>query len=177
MQNIIKACKKQKRSAQQELYKHFYAYALNICVHYSKDVSEAKDMMHEGFYNVFRRIDNYKADTPFKLWLRRVMINAAIDYHRKYYKNIVSMEKIPEISAPSTVFDNMEFDDLLRLIQHLSPKYRIVFNLYIMEGFSHKEIAERLDISIGTSKSNLARAKMRLQEMVASAGILKNKIK
>ena len=177
MQKIIKACKKQKRSAQRELYKSFYAYAMNICVHYANDTAEAKDIVHEGFMTVFKRIDNYKEYTPFKFWFRRVMINAAIDFHRKYHKNVVSLEKLPEIETTANVFDDLAMDELLRLVQGLSPKYRIVFNLYIMEGFSHKEIAERLDISVGTSKSNLSRAKLKLQEAVKCNEIFRKRLK
>ncbi len=167
LQKLIKACKNQKRSSQQELYKMYYSYALNICVHYARDLSEAKDMAHEGFLNVFKRIDNYKEHTPFELWLRRVMINAAIDYHRKYHKNVINLEVVQKIESTSNVFDDLGFDELLKMIQQLTPRYRLVFNLYIMEGFSHKEIAERLEISVGTSKSNLARAKIKLQGMVS----------
>lgn len=165
---LIQACLKKDRRSQKELYRLFYAYGINVCLHYSNNLEDAKDIFNDGFFKALTSLDQYNQTLPFKAWLRRILINTAIDYHRKYHKNVFTMEIVPE-NEPFTTesgFDNLAMDDLLAMIQQLTPMYRLVFNLYILEGMKHQEIAEQLKISVGTSKSNLLRAKAKLREMV-----------
>lgn len=165
---LISACLKKDRGAQERLYKLFYAYALNICLHYANGREEAKDIMNEGFFRAFDRLDRYNPQRSFKGWLRRLLINTAIDFHRKYNQNHskIEMIKLPEPAVEADSFSKLALDDLLAMVQRLSPMYRLVFNLYILEGLSHIEIAERLEISVGASKSNLSRAKQNLRNML-----------
>lgn len=166
---LIRRCRKQDRQAQEELYRHFYAYALNICLHYAQDTEEAKDILNEGFFRVFDRLHQYDLNRSFKGWLRRLLINVAIDYHRRYHGRQALLEIMPtnEPRVAADSFSQLAMDDLLAMVQRLSPMYRLVFNLYIMEGLTHPEIATRLGISVGASKSNLSRAKQKLREMLA----------
>lgn len=165
---LIKACIRKDQQAQERLYRLFYAYAMNICLHYANGREEAKDILNEGFFKVFERLGQYNPQLSFKGWLRRLLINTAIDFHRKYNYRQATIENLnmaePAVHAVS--FARLALDDLLNMVQQLSPMYRLVFNLYILEGFTHQEIADQLGISIGTSKSNLARAKENLRNMI-----------
>jgi RNA polymerase sigma-70 factor (ECF subfamily) len=167
--SLIAACRHQERHAQEELYRLFYAYATTVCLHYAGNREEARDIMQEGFFLVFKQLDKYDGRRPFKPWLRRVLINAAIDHHRKYNKSArtIALANAPEPPASSdTGFDQLALDDLLRMVQQLSPGYRMIFNLFVVEGFSHREISERLDITVSASKSNLSRAKQHLRDLI-----------
>lgn len=169
LQRLIRRCRRQDRQAQEQLYRHFYAYAMNICLHYSRDAEEAKDILSEGFFRAFDRLHQYDLQRSFKGWLRRVLINVAIDYHRRHHTTRPLLEIVPtnEPLVEGDSFSQLALDDLLAMVQRLSPMYRLVFNLYIMEGLTHPEIADRLGISVGASKSNLSRAKQKLREMLA----------
>lgn len=170
--SLLQACMKKDRNSQRELYRLFYAYGMNICLHYSKNKEEAQEILNEGFYKVYENLGKWNPALPFKGWLRRLLINVAIDYYRRYHRNRPVMEIMfqNEPSATSnTGFDQLALDDLLAMIQQLSPMYRLVFNLYILEGYKHEEIAEELGISPGASKSNLSRAKEKLRQMIATA--------
>jgi RNA polymerase sigma factor (sigma-70 family) len=167
---LLQGCLKKDHGSQKELYRLFYAYSMNICLHYSKDREEAKDIMNEGFYKVFENLDKYDPALSFKGWLRRLLINVAIDFYRRHHRNRPVMEIMPQnepAASYATGFDQLALDDLLAMIQELSPMYRLVFNLYVLEGFKHEEIAEQVGISVGASKSNLSRAKEKLQQMIA----------
>ena len=145
-----------------------------MCLRYAADIDEAKDFTHDGFIKVFEKIKNFKHTGSFEGWIRRIIINNTIDYHRKKSKMNLDYEK-------AYVFDNVTDDNeedlgkiefrsltaekIIDLIQDLTPGYRIVFNLYVIEEYTHKEIAEILSISIGTSKSNLAKAKEKIKKM------------
>jgi RNA polymerase sigma-70 factor (ECF subfamily) len=170
LRSLLQACMKKDRNSQKELYRLYYAYGMNICLHYSKDREEAKEILNDGFYKVFENLDKYDPALSFKGWLRRLLINVAIDYYRRYHRNRPVMEIMTETepaTAFATGFDQLALDDLLGMVQRLSPMYRLVFNLYVMEGFKHEEIAEQVGISVGASKSNLSRAKDKLQQMIA----------
>lgn len=169
--SLIAACRRQERNAQQELYRRFYAYGTTVCLHYAGNREEARDIMQEGFFLVFKQLDKYDDRRPFKPWLRRVLINAAIDHHRKYKKSArtIALANSPEpVVSSGTGFDQLALDDLLLMVQQLSPGYRMVFNLYVVEGFSHREISERLDITVSASKSNLSRAKQHLRKAIVT---------
>lgn len=171
---LLRSCLKKDRNSQKELYRLYYSYAMNVCLHYSKNREEAQEILNDGFYKVFENLDKYDPALSFKGWLRRLLINTAIDYYRRYHRNRPVMEVMTDQEPSATFatgFDQLALDDLLALVQRLSPMYRLVFNLYVLEGFKHEEIAEQVGISVGASKSNLSRAKEKLQGMIVGTTI------
>lgn len=173
VQLLIEGCRRGNRASQLKLYEHFYSYGLSISLRYSKNREEALEILNDSFLKAFLKIDQYDSDLPFKPWLRRILINSSIDYHRKYSRLNETLEVTPttEVATASYNFalDNLEFEDLIVVLQKLSPAYRLVFTLYVIEGFKHQEIAEKLNIGIGTSKSNLAKARMKLKSILQSS--------
>lgn len=173
IQLLIEGCRRGNRASQLKLYEHFYSYGLSITLRYSKNREEALEILNDSFLKAFLKIDQYDSDLPFKPWLRRILINSSIDYHRKYSRLNETLDIKPssELATASYNFalDNLEFDDLIIVLQKLSPAYRLVFTLYVVEGFKHQEIAEKLNIGIGTSKSNLAKARMKLKSILQSS--------
>lgn len=154
------------RKAQEVLYKLYYSYGMSICLRYTATRDEAKEILHDGFMILFSTPEKFDPSQPFKPWFRRVLVNLCINFFKKQQKQIhqTGFEFIPESndSQPSAL-DVMQYDELVKLIHGLPPSYRTVFNLYVLDGFSHEEIAGMLEISIGTSKSNLSRAKEKLR--------------
>ena len=168
---LIRACIKGDRRSQEKLYKKFYAYAMGICLRYSKDREEAEEILNDGFLKIFARLEQQRNLDAFKGWLRKTMIHTAIDYYRKHQKHhshldIVSIKKESKQADSLSMLSSKE---ILSMVQKLTPGYRMVFVLYAIEGFKHPEMAQKLDISVGTSKSNLAKARARLRQMLASA--------
>ena len=170
IQLLIEGCRRENRASQLRLYEHFYSYGLSITLRYSKNREQALEILNDGFLKAFLKINQYDSDLPFKPWLRRILINASIDYHRKYSRLEHTLETPPPSEISSATYnyalDNLEFDDLIKVLQQLTPAYRLVFTLYVVEGFSHQDIAEKLNINIGTSKSNLAKARMKLRNIL-----------
>lgn len=170
--HILEGCKQDIRSSQEQLYKIFYNYGLTICLHYTQTPEEAKEILNDGFMKVFSHIKQfeYNPKQPFKAWLRRILINAAIDHyrhHKKHYFN-TDVENIPEevdLGDPGIV-SKLSYDEIMLLVQKLSPAYQMVFILHTVEGYKHPEIAKKLGISTGASKSNLAKAKKKLKMMI-----------
>jgi RNA polymerase sigma factor (sigma-70 family) len=168
MHLLIQGCKRNDRDSQRLLYQHYYAYALSICVRYSRNIHEAKEVVNDGFMKVFGKIDQYNAESPFKGWLRRIMINASIDQYRKELRH---QKKDPienahkAFSQPQAITD-LSHEELIGLVQKLTPGYRAVFNLFVIDGFTHEEISKLLNISTGTSKSNLLKARENLRKML-----------
>jgi len=162
---LLKGCQKGNRNSQNRLYELYYAYGMSICLRYSKTKEEAVEILNDGFIKIFTKVDKYTKGLSFKGWLRRIMINSAIDYFRKnerhYHSVDISYAKNEEINEAA--LDAIAEKEILNAIQSLPPSYRIVFNLHAIEGFKHEEIAEQLDISVGTSKSNLAMARSKLK--------------
>ena len=171
LQTIIAGCRKGKESSQMELYRKFYGYGMTICLGYARSRESALEMLNDGFLKVFTKIDRYDAKMPFKPWLRRVMVNSAIDHYRKY--ELVEKEDAwtpePHPATYNEALDRLEFEDLLTVVRRLPPGYHVVFNLYVLEGLSHADIAGKLGISIGTSKSNLAKARKKIKELLSSS--------
>lgn len=167
MRLLLEGCKKNDRESQRLLYQHYYAYAISICIRYCRSIEEAKEILNDGFMKVFQKIDQHETELSFKAWLRRIMIHTAIDYYRKeskhYYHSDVSENKNIE-SASGNALDELSHSELIAMIQQLSPAYRAVFNLHVIDGYTHEEIAEILNISTGTSKSNLAKARENLRK-------------
>lgn len=168
-QKIIEGCINGKSKAQQELFNHFADEMFGVCLYYSPNRSDAEDTLHEGFLKVFQNIKSFKGEGSFKGWIRRILVNTALEKFRKknrlYLLDDQPFNPVEDFSS-SDIISDLSADDLIKLIQELTPQYRMVFNLYALEGLSHKEIAEKLNISEGTSKSNLARARVILQNKV-----------
>lgn len=148
---------------------------MSVCLRYAPTREGALEVVNDGFLKIFTRLDQYDPAQPFKGWLRRIMINAAIDHYRQevrhhYHEDIEQAGQT--IAAESAdAFSQLAHEDLMALIQRLSPAYRLVFNLYVMDGFTHEEIAGQLGISVGASKSNLARARENLRLMLKNINI------
>ena len=174
VKQLIKQCVKEDRKSQKFLYEYFYGKMLAVCMRYATDYSEAQDILHEGFIKVFAKLKSFKNEGSFEGWIRRIIVNSAIDYVR-------SKKKLTFDSEEKSIIDNIKDEDdalieektfskikaelIIELIQKLSPAYKTVFNLYVLEDYSHKQVAEALGISEGTSKSNLAKAKQKLREL------------
>ncbi|MBL6449025.1 sigma-70 family RNA polymerase sigma factor [Fulvivirga sp. 29W222] len=165
---LIEGCKSKNRESQRMLYKHYYGYAMSICVRYAQDHEEAREILNDAFMKVFAKIDMYDSKRSFKGWLRRIMINTAIDHFRAnkkhYYHADITEGHDQQVSVD--VIDDMSHNDILELVQRLSPMYRTVFSLYVIDGYNHEEIAKQLGISVGTSKSNLSKARANLRKML-----------
>ena len=171
---LIAGCIRQDRSCQEALYKRFYGKMMGVSLRYARNRDEASDMLQEGFIKVFTSIRNFEGKGSFEGWIRRIVVNTAVDHLRrnKHEYMIVSTVyaregEIPdlgdELDEDNNLLDLSE-EQILVAVQQLSPAYRTVFNLYVLENFSHKEIAEQLNISEGTSKSNLAKARFQLKK-------------
>lgn len=143
-----------------------------ICRRYGISDFDASDVLNNGFLKVFNHIDRYNSDKPFKTWLGRIMTNTAIDHYRSNLKfsNHDDVDEYEGLPIAPGVYEQLAYKDLLALIKNLSPAYRTVFNLFAIDGFTHEEIAELLNISIGTSKSNLFKARQKLQEKLLVLG-------
>ncbi|HEY9114217.1 MAG TPA: RNA polymerase sigma factor [Bacteroidales bacterium] len=169
-QEIINGCLKRKRKAQKILFEKYHASLMGICLRYAKNKSEAEDILLIGFTRIFQKIESYSAAGSFEGWLRRIVINVAIDNFRKNKKNYY-FETLEESSYSSEyadyVPDTFAIEDILKTIQSLPNGYRMVFNLYAIEGYSHKEIAEMLGFSESTSKTQYLKARKKLQSMLA----------
>lgn len=166
---LLEGCRKSDRLSQELLYRQFYSYAMSVCLRYTRDKDEAIEILNDGFLKVFTKSELYDPDKSFKAWLRRIMINTALDYYRQNVKHYYheGIEEAGNIADRASAADNnITYEELIGLVQQLSPAYRTVFNLYVIDGYSHEEIAEHLDISTGTSKSNLARAREQLKKML-----------
>ncbi|RYE32710.1 MAG: sigma-70 family RNA polymerase sigma factor [Sphingobacteriaceae bacterium] len=167
--DVIQGCLLGHRKAQETLYKLFAAKMLGVCMRYATDKMEAEDMLQNGFIKVFGKINDYKGEGSFEGWIRRIMVHSAIEYYRKHHKmmQLVDMETSGAAETVNAAAANsLEAKDLLAMIQTLPPGYRMVFNMYAIEGYSHKEIGEVMNISEGASKSQLSRARTILKEMV-----------
>lgn len=154
------------RKCQELLYKQFYSYGMSICLRYTSNREEAVEVLNDAYMKVFLNIDQYDQEKPFTSWFRRILINTAINYHKKHLKhNHGSLEKIQEPPVlQQNVLDELNYQEVVKVIQTLPLAYRTVFNLYVIEGYTHEEIATMLHISIGTAKSNLFRARAALRK-------------
>lgn len=170
LEQIIKDCSKGKSKAQELLYREFAPKMLGVCLRYSNNKSEAEDTLQDGFIKVFQSIKSYKFKGSFEGWIRRVMVNTALEKFRKS-KNMQVVDEVWE-PDPDTDSDegiqnaNIPLDALLNMIQELPDRYQMVFSLYVLDGYTHNEISEVMSITIGTSKSNLARGRAILKQKV-----------
>jgi RNA polymerase sigma factor (sigma-70 family) len=172
--DLMEGCKAGNRKMQELLYKQTASKMLAVCMRYAKDHMEAEDSLQMGYIKIFQKISEYRGEGSFEGWMRRIMVNTAIESYRKNIKsmNVVSIDE--SFEQPSTGFDlnRLGMQDLMKIIQNLADGYRMVFNMYAIEGYSHKEIAELLGITEGASKSQLSRARAILkQEITKMEGI------
>jgi len=168
--DLIKGCISSDRRMQEELYRRFSPRMYAVCLRYAGNAEEAEDILQEGFIKVFKKMDSFRNEGSFEGWIRRIFVNTAIEHFRrkKYLLPVTEKEENTIEGKYTSVLDELGAKDILALIQELSPGYRTVFNMYVVEGYTHKEIADQLGISEGTSKSQLSRAKVILQDMVRS---------
>jgi len=167
-QELIKGCIRRDPTAQRRLYDTFSPKMYAICCRYVKDSMEAEDVLVTAFTKILERIDQYKGEGSFEGWIRRVVVNEALTYLRRNRNMYVETELEAADREPdyNTISDHLEAEDLLSIIQQLPSGYRMVFNMYAIDGYSHKEIAEQLNISENTSKSQLSRARVHLQKIL-----------
>ena len=166
LHSTIQACKNDDPSAQRKLFDYMYEYGMNVASRYGNTLGESEDIANEGFYKVLKNIKKYNPKIPFLVWVRRVVINCAIDAYRKS-KNRELENNRHNVFQWNEGLLEMERDYLLNMVRSLPSQYKMVFNLHTIEGFTHEEIAKKLNISRGTSKSNLAKAKKKLREMLS----------
>ncbi|WP_066757615.1 RNA polymerase sigma factor [Crocinitomix algicola] len=173
LKEIVDGCIRGKRKFQKQLFEMFYGKMMSVCYRYAKDADEAQDMVQNGFIKVFKKLDVYNFEGSLEGWIRRIMVNTAIDQIRKNKRDpfliddeerVQDFEEDPPFSVEEDeYYAKLKAETAIEAISELSPAYRMVFNMYVIEGFTHKEIAEYLGISEGTSKSNLAKAKQKLR--------------
>ncbi len=170
LENILTECKNGNVLHQELLYKHFYGYALSICRLYTYSNDDAVSILNDSFLKVFSSIKKkgYNNNIPFKNWLRRILINTAIDNYRKNVKHYyhLEIENEEDIYTDNSVIDDLTIKDILKLLDQLPEMHRIVFNLYEIQGFNHKEISEKLTIGESTSRVFLTRAKKKLRILI-----------
>tara|TARA_Y100000589_G_scaffold317298_1_gene343202 strand:+ start:134300 stop:134866 length:567 start_codon:yes stop_codon:yes gene_type:complete len=170
---LVKACIKGNEKAQYAFYKKFYGKMMAVCKRYARDDDEAKDIFHEAMMKVFNNLPKYQFNGSLEGWVRRIMVNTSIDWYRKNKNTFGFTDDEQQLEDTNIAIDDMvnsdfNVQDIMKAIQQLTPAYKAVFNLYVIEGYSHKEIAEMLNVNIGTSKSNLAKAKQKLQKLLAN---------
>lgn len=167
-QQIIDGCLKHDRKAQRELYDKYSRLMLGLCMRYASDKTEAEDMLQEALVQAYFHIADYKGNGPFGGWLRTLTVNTAINYYKRNikYRSAVELDNYVVCDDMESSFDDCQFtsDELYGVLNELPAGYRMVFNLYAIEGYKHKEIAERLNIDVGTSKSQYSRAKSLIKE-------------
>jgi len=180
LKNIIKGCLAGNRRDQELLYRRHASRLYAVCLQYSATDDEARDILQDGFIKIFENLVHYKHEGSFEGWMRRIIVNTALEKYRGKHTlyRVDDIELIPELDAEpyNEDYTGLEATDLLDIIRELPPKYRMVFNLFAIEGYSHKEISKMVNISEGTSKSNLSRARVILQRKVTAYTGIKKRI-
>ncbi|WP_225975100.1 RNA polymerase sigma factor [Anseongella ginsenosidimutans] len=171
LDKLIAGCRQGERKAQKKLYELFAPKMYAVCLRYAGSPEDAQDILQNGFIKMFRKLNDFRGEGSFEGWLRRIMVTTSIEQYRKT-ASMQPLQTIDEhlserLSDQQTVLDRIHAEELLKLIERLSPGYRAVLNMHLIEGFSHKEIASMLGITEGTSKSQLARARNILRQMIA----------
>ena len=179
LSKIIERCKSQDRKAQKELYDVYSPVLFGICIRYSKSSTDAEDILQEGFVKIFTKINNFKGDGSFEGWMRRIIVNTAIShYHKnKKHNDNYDITEINETDVDGYSYNSDEYtkEELLSVIDNLPAGYKMVFNLYAIEGYKHKEIGEMLNINANTSKSQYSRAKEKIREKLNQISTIKIK--
>ena len=168
LEKVVKRCSRGDLKAQEHLYKKFYGYVLSISLRFSSSRDNALEIANDSFLKIFNNIGSFQAEKEFKAWVRRIVVNTAIDYYRKEKKNIaeISIDETFSEFDDESVLDKMNAEEIIKLINSLPMQYRYTFTLFEIEGFTHDEIAQQLGITPGTSRSNLTRAKKLLRQMI-----------
>lgn len=168
--HLIQSCIEGDRNAQSSMYELFAPKMLAVCMRYSKNREEAEDILQDGFVQAFRSLHTFKFAGSFEGWIRKIMVYTALASYRTKSKMhaVISIDSIPEIEVMNNddVISQLGKKELLKMVQALPPMYRMIFNLYVFEGLKHREIAKKLGVSEGTSKSNFFDAKVILQKAV-----------
>ena len=179
-EHIIHGCIVAKRESQKEFYQLFYGFAMGICLRYCTNNDEAMEVVNDSFLKIFKKLPGFKPvcniyEASLKGWIKTIVINTSIDHYRKNNKHHFFtdiQESHAEMQGPvESTIDKMSFKEIMQIVQQLSPVYKAVFNLFVIDGFTHKEIAAQLHITTGTSKSNLSKAKANIQKMLKEATI------
>lgn len=181
-QDIIEGCRRNNRSLQEHLYKKYYSLFLKLCARYAKDMYDAEQLMQDSFLKIFNHMGDYSGKGSFEGWMRRIVVNTCLDYLKsKYLKNAMQLH-FPNEMAESATFstnnnalDKIAMKDLLGIIQTLPPMSRTVFNLFVFEGYSHKEIGKILEMSEGTSQWHVNNARKNLQQKIQANQLTENK--
>ena len=179
LEETIRKCASGDRKAQTALYNYFASKMYGVCLRYSKDAGEAEDNLQDGFIRVFTKIGQFGFKGSFEGWMRRIMVNTSLEKFRKnnLLYPVEDMMGFENVQVQEETISAISADDLMKIIQELPPRYRMVFNLYAIEGYSHQEIAKLMNINEGTSKSNLSRARVILQKKVIDEfGLEKNTV-
>ena len=172
LNEVINQCIRKEKEGQELFFKHFYGKMMAVCSRYSRDRDEAQDILQDAFMKVFDNLQKYKVTGSIEGWVRRIFTNTAIDHYRKQKNkyNLEEDEKVAdensyynELEENDSVYSKIKPNDILEAMEQLSPAYKMVFNLYAIENHTHQEVAEILDINIGTSKSNYAKAKAKVK--------------
>ncbi|MCH2235936.1 MAG: RNA polymerase sigma factor [Crocinitomicaceae bacterium] len=174
-EQLVNKCVSGKVSAQKTFYEKFARKMMGVCLRYAASYEEAQDVLQDGFIKVFNNLDRYQNKGSLEGWVRRIMVNTSLDAYRKNKKHQqdVSMDDVSYlVEDKGYIIENIQADDLLKLVQSIPEGYRVVFNLYAIEGYSHKEIAERLGVTESTSKSQYSRAKKLLRQMLIENNIV-----
>lgn len=168
LKEVLNGCRKKRSAAQKRLFEQYYGFAMSICLRYAANKTEAEEMLNDGFIKVFDKIDYYDPAKSFEAWLRTVIVRTSIDYYRKNHKKVsfMDVEEAHFLAYEDHHLEQLAADEIMELVQKLPPAYRTIFSLYVVEGYSHNEIAEMLGINAGTSRSNLAKARIKLQEWI-----------
>ena len=175
-EQLVSKCLERDSLAQKQLFDFYYKRMMGVCLRYAKDTEDAQDILQMGFIKVFEKLDLYKHQGSLEGWIRKVIVNTALDNIRRNKKlmNNIELDKVDYqlYNNDENVIDSMSAEDLLQVIQAMPPGFRAVFNLFVIEGFSHKEIAEKLNISVSTSKSQFSRARVFLQKKLKQQEII-----
>lgn len=165
---ILNGCRKQRRESQKMLYEEFYGYGMSICLRYADNRDEAAAILNDGFMKIFTNIRQFDLGKPLKPWLRKIMINTAINhYHRKQRSvQFDEMERADQEAETESIISGISYQEIIAMLHKLPPAYRTVFNLFVIEGYKHEEIAKTLGITVGASKSNLFKAKEYLRKIL-----------
>lgn len=168
-EELLRLSVKGDRKSQEKLYRQFYGFAMGVCMRYTKSRDEALEVVNDGFLKVFTKGEQYDSKYPFKAWFRRIIVNTALDFYRSQQKHYFheNIEEAYEVSSDdSSPVSQLNHEELMAMVQQLPTGYRMVFNLFVIDGYSHEEISTQLGISVGTSKSNLSRAREVLRKMI-----------
>jgi RNA polymerase sigma-70 factor (ECF subfamily) len=168
LEEILDGCLKKRHSAQKQLYERFYGFSKSIALRYASSSDEVQEMMNDGFLKIFAKLDLYDQNLSFEAWFKTVMVRTSIDYYRKNHSRVamVDIDELHYLSYDDHLLEKLSAEEILDLMKHLPPSYRAVFSLFIVEGYSHAEIAKILGINEGTSRSNLSKARLKMQEMI-----------